>query len=152
MIKFIVIKEPHPMIKNIKSVFLSPEFYEIYAPCMFEPTYEKFQAKAERFVSDPSVSVLAYFEGERALGVIAAEESDEAVEILGIAVEESSRHRGIGSALANSVLRMFSKKLIAETDGDAVDFYRKNGFEVTEFTACYSGEITRYRCEKTEKL
>ena len=141
------------MIKNIKPVFSSPGFYEIYAPCMFEPAYEKFKAKAERFASDMSVSVFGYFEAERVLGVIAVEESEEAVEILGIAVKEAERHRGIGSEMADHVLKLFGKKLIAETDDGAVDFYRKNGFEVKKFTAFYGGEsVTRYGCEKQKIL
>ena len=141
------------MIRDIKPVFSSPKFYEIYAPCMFMPTCEKFKAKAERYVSDPSVSVFGYFEGEKALGVISVEESEDGVEILGIAVKAELRRRGIGSKLVGHVWNLFGKTLIAETDDDAVDFYRKNGFEVKKFTACYGGEsVTRYSCKKQKIL
>lgn len=36
----------------------------------------------------------------------------------------------------------------AETDNDAVGFYRKNGFSITEFSEIYDGEtVIRYKCE-----
>jgi len=39
----------------------------------------------------------------------------------------------------------------AETDNDAVGFYKKNNFSVTEFSECYDGEtVIRYKCELTQ--
>ena len=36
----------------------------------------------------------------------------------------------------------------AETDNDAVGFYRKNGFSIMEFSESYDREtVVRYKCE-----
>ena len=39
----------------------------------------------------------------------------------------------------------------AETDNDAVGFYQKNNFSITEFSEIYDGEtVIRYKCELTQ--
>ena len=51
--------------------------------------------------------------------------------VLDIAVNENCRKQGIGSALLSFVLENFNiLELTAETDDDAVGFYKKFGFTV----------------------
>ena len=46
-------------------------------------------------------------------------------------------------------LRFPNIKMNAETDRDAVVFYKKNGFQITEIQKNYNGEtVTRYLCVK----
>ncbi len=43
------------------------------------------------------------------------------------------------------------KSIFAETDKDAVEFYKKNSFEIEEFAENYDGEtIIRYKCKRTQ--
>lgn len=38
--------------------------------------------------------------------------------------------------------------IYAETDNDAVGFYRNNSFDITKFSENYNGEnVIRYKCE-----
>ena len=65
------------------------------------------------------------------------------VEILHISVAESSRGQGIGSKMVLALQSQYSMPLEAETDDDAVDFYRKCGFKTTSIQK-YG--VIRYTC------
>ena len=70
-------------------------------------------------------------------------------EIIGIAVDLSARSKGVGCYMINQVVKNYSLiSVYAETDNDAVGFYRKAGFIITEFPKTYNGEtVIRYKCE-----
>ena len=74
------------------------------------------------------------------------------IEIIGIAVDASARGKGIGSYMINQVINNYGLlSVYAETDNDAVGFYRKNNFSITEFSEIYDGEtVIRYKCELTQ--
>ena len=75
------------------------------------------------------------------------------VEILGIAVELSARGKGIGSYMIKQVIDNYDLSAVyAETDQDAVGFYRNIGFCVLEFSETYDEEtVIRYKCEFTKQ-
>ncbi len=127
--------------------------YEIYKQCMFMPTEEKFNKKIEQFLNDKSVKIFVCFNQGKAEGVIVVSfVAPNKIEIVGIAVDLSARNKGIGSYMINEVIKNYCLiSVYAETDNDAVDFYRKNGFCITEFSAIYDGQIfIRYKCELTK--
>ena len=114
------------------------------------PTEEKFNNKMNAFLLDNSVKILACFDQDEMVGVIVISflEQDK-IEILGIAVDLSVRSRGIGSYMINQVVNDYGLHFVyAETDSDAIAFYKNNGFSVTEFSKIYGGEnVIRYKCE-----
>ncbi|MBQ7038302.1 MAG: GNAT family N-acetyltransferase [Clostridia bacterium] len=135
------------MIKDIKSIFSNIEVYTVYSACMFEPTYEKFKAKARSFQKDSSVSIYGFFDGESIIGVIATRENKETIEIIGISVDNKDRNAGLGTKLIDYIRGNTDKQIVAETDCDAVGFYKKYGFHINEYTVSKSGEAyTRYLC------
>ena len=135
------------MIKNIKDILCSEEIYNIYSACMFEPTFDKFKLKTEQMQKDSSVSVYGYFSNEKIIGVISTQETDKTVEIIGIAVHTKERHSGIGTKLIDYVKDKSSKPIIAETDSDAVMFYKKYGFDIEEKIVSKSNiSYSRYVC------
>ena len=71
------------------------------------------------------------------------------IEIVGIAVDASARGQGIGSEMIRQVVNRYDLlSVYAETDGDAVNFYRKNGCRIEEFCETYGVDtVIRYRCE-----
>ncbi len=127
--------------------------YEIYKHCMFMPTEEKFNRKIDLFLNDNSIKVFACFSQGEIEGVIVISfvEQDK-IEIVGIAVDLSARDKGIGSYMINQVIKDYGLlSVYTETDNDAVGFYRKNGFSITEFSETYDGEtVVRYKCELTK--
>ncbi|WP_197061399.1 GNAT family N-acetyltransferase [Halobacillus sp. BBL2006] len=63
-----------------------------------------------------------------------------------IAVSPNYRNQGIGERMIEFFLEQYNlRELSAETDGDAVGFYQKLGFEVKCLGEKYKG-VTRYRC------
>ena len=124
--------------------------YEIYKHCMFLPTEEKFNNKIDTFLIDNSIKIFACFNRGEIVGVIVISFLERnKIEIIGIAVVLSVRSKGIGSYMINQTVTDYGLiSVYAETDNDAVGFYQKNGFSVTEFSEIYDGEkVVRYKCE-----
>ena len=124
--------------------------YEIYKHCMFMPTEEKFNNKVDLFLNDNSVKIFACFEQDKILGVMVVSFIEQKkIEIIGIAVDVSARGKGVGSYMINQVVNNYDLlSVYAETDNDAVGFYRKNDFCIEEFSETYGAEtVVRYKCE-----
>ena len=127
--------------------------YEIYKHCMFMPTEEKFNNKVDLFLNDNSVKIFACFEQDKIMGIMVVSfKEQKKIEIIGIAVDVSTRGKGIGSYMINQVINNYGLlSIYAETDNDAVGFYRNNGFSITEFSETYGAEtVVRYKCELTK--
>lgn len=127
--------------------------YEIYKHCMFMPSEEKFNKKIDRFLNDNSIKIFACFNQGEIEGVIVVSFVEQSkIEIIGIAVDLSARGKGIGSYIINQVINNYClHSVYAETDIDAVGFYQKNDFSITEFYKTYDGEaVVRYKCELTK--
>ena len=120
--------------------------YAIYASCMYDPTFEKYLLKIEQYLSNPQTRCFGAFASGKLSGILIIQ----CGKILGIAVEENTRRKGIGRALINHAALYFST-LSAETDDDAVDFYRACGFECTRFERTFPDRISiRYNCIKNK--
>ena len=135
------------MIKNIKDILCTQEIYNIYSACMFNPTFDKFKLKTEQMQNDSSVCVYGYFLNDKIIGVISTQETDKTVEIIGIAVVTKERHSGIGTKLIDYLKDKSQKPITAETDIDAVIFYKKCGFDIEEKIVSKSNiSYNRYLC------
>ena len=127
--------------------------YEIYKHCMFMPTKEKFNKKIDLFLNDNSVKIFACLSQTKIVGIIVVSFTEQyKVEIVGIAVDLPARGKGIGSYMINQLVNNYSLlSVYAETDNDAVGFYQKNNFRITEFSEIYDSEtVIRYKCELTK--
>lgn len=72
-------------------------------------------------------------------------------EIKHIAVLPDEHGSGIGSQMIQLVCaKHLLRKISAETDRDAVDFYRKYGFKIIKLGEKYPG-VERYKCEYKTK-
>ena len=81
----------------------------------------------------PGLSVIGVLEESRVVAFAALDPRAEPTVIEYIAVEEASQGRGHGSALVDAAREAGSGRAVyAETDDDAVDFYRRLGFAVAE--------------------
>lgn len=142
-----------------KSWLTSEEAFSIYAPCMYQPTYADYKALMEKYLSDPSVKIFVCdMDGEKAgilvlkeIEVAEGSETGDEAEILGIAVKENLREKGIGKEMIYQVMETEHLKTItAQTDDDAIGFYRKSGFEAERVVIEYpNGSVVRYNCSLT---
>jgi ribosomal protein S18 acetylase RimI-like enzyme len=128
--------------------FLSEEAYLLYAPCMYQPTYEDFKIQIEGFLNDSSVRIFVCENQDEKAGMMVLKYSNDVAEIIGISVSEKHRHHGIGRHMIQFVLKSESlERLEAQTDDDAVGFYRRCGFAVERIVVDYpDGSVVRYNC------
>jgi len=123
--------------------------YPIYRHCLYNPTPERFLQKVDGYLRDAAVRVYACRERGMIRGMLVAACTEPGyVELLGVAVDKKHRYRGVGAWMLRQLAELHASAVItAETDGDAVGFYRRCGFTVTPFTRVFDGQpVQRYRC------
>ena len=127
---------------------LSEEAYMLYAPCMYQPAYDDFKIQMEDLLNDQSVRVYVCENRGKKTGMVVLKFSDSGTEIIGIAVSEKLRRKGIGNHMIQYVMESEGlERLEAQTDDDSVGFYRKCGFAVERIVVDYpDGSVVRYNC------
>ena len=133
--------------ENLTDAIDTEEFQTILKQIVYKPTPEKFNRVLDKYRKDPNQMAFGFREGQRITGMIGLNfiEKD-AVEMTHIVVVPENRGQGIGRKLIEAVFKNFHlKKLIAETDQDAVGFYRCCGFGVKSLGEKYPG-TERFEC------
>ena len=123
---------------------LAESAYRVYAPCMYQPTPGKYKEKMEGYIADPSVTIFVCEYHDECAGLLVIKYK----EILGIAVREDCRRLGFGKLMINEAMRSKNLNSVrAQTDDDAVGFYRRCGFYVERREIEYpDGVVVRYDC------
>lgn len=131
-----------------KEWLLSEEAFHIYAPCMYQPTYAGYMEKIEEYLLDPSVEFYVCEDEGKKAGILVLSKDQQDAEIIGISVLDPSRKKGIGRYMISSVMNQENLECIkAQTDDDAVGFYRKCGFSDEMVEIEYpDGKAVRYNC------
>ena len=127
---------------------LSEEAFSIYASCMYHPTYDEYKTQMEDYLLDSSVKVFVSENRGRKTGMMVLKLSEAAAEIIGIAVSDNARRKGIGKQLIQRVMKSENLESVkAQTDDDSIGFYRKCGFSEERIVIEYSdGSVVRYKC------
>ena len=127
---------------------LSGDAFSIYASCMYHPTYEGYKAQMEDYLADSSVKVFVCANRSGKTGMIVLRSSEAAAEIIGIAVAEKARRKGFGKQLIRRVMESENLETVkAQTDEEAIGFYRKCGFSEERIVMEYpDGPAVRYNC------
>lgn len=136
------------LIIDVKEYFDSIELLDILAECVFNPTKERLKIRAERYMSNFHTSIYALKKDDMYIGIVVLDISNsKQIEILDFAVKKDLQKKGTGRKLINFCVGAFkSDSIIAETDDDAVGFYRKIGFSVKALGDKYDAGINRYLC------
>lgn len=136
-----------PQFRDVKKHIYNPMILKIMAASFFDPTPEKMAAKAEDFRQNESWRLFAWVANGEILGVCGIELYSDYIEILNIAVAEHSRHSGVGRAMIETLKAKYDMAIKAETDDDAIGFYKKCGFETTEiYKQCGDNPFRRWNC------
>ena len=127
---------------------LSEEAFSIYASCMYHPTYDEYKTQMEDYLLDSSVKVFVSENRGRKTGMMVLKLSEAAAKIIGIAVSDNARRKGIGKQLIQRVMKSENLESVkAQTDDDSIGFYRKCGFSEERIVIEYSdGSVVRYNC------
>ena len=127
---------------------LSEEAFSIYTSCMYHPTYKDYKAQMEDYMHDSSTKVFVCEDRGRKTGMMVLKLSEDADEIIGIAVSDNARRKGIGKQLIQSVMKLENLGSVkVQTDDDSIGFYRKCGFSEERIVIEYpDGSAVRYNC------
>ena len=127
---------------------LSKEAFSIYASCMYHPSYEEYKAQIEDYLHDSSVKVFVCENHGKKTGMMVLKLTEAAAEIIGIAVSDNARRKGIGKQLIQRVMETeHLERIKAQTDEDSIGFYRKCGFSEERIVKEYpDGAVVRYNC------
>lgn len=95
------------------------------------PVQEKVNSAAEMYRSDHH-RLMGYSLDDEIIGIIGYESlPDRVIKIHHLSVDPEFRGLGYGRGMILELIDLIEpKKIIAETDDDAVDFYRNIGFEI----------------------
>ena len=131
------------MFGDIKTLIDEPSVRHIISAAVFDNSEDGMNKWAEKVKSRESRQLYAWIENDSILGVCDYEAHSDFVEILTIAVAENARKRGVGSLMVTALQNMYHLSIEAETDDDAVGFYRKCGFDTAEI---FKYDVRRWTC------
>lgn len=132
-----------------KESVLTEEAYTVYRQCMYNPDYEAYIRKINAFFNDKNTEIFTCLNEDKIVGMLVLTiNGDNCAEIIGIAVHSSFQKQGVGSFMVReSANKMNLHMILAETDDDAVGFYKNMGFDITKEVKHYgNGSVDRYRC------
>lgn len=137
-------------IKSIKTEIINNvDFMNILKYSHYNPTQEKLEKIAKEYGQNSNVHPFGAFENNQLIGFIVIKNirgQHKYYEIIDISVQKQYRKLGIASKLIDYVIKNFDMvSLSAETDEEAVGFYKKYGFSVK--LAHVIENVSRYRCE-----
>ena len=122
-------KKVIPAFRDMKKHLDHPDIIKIMALSEYECSLERAAIKVQSYKNNEAGQLYGWVENGEILGVCSFLVHQTKVEIMGISVVEISRYFGIGSSMINALRTKYEMAIEAETDDDAVGFYRKCGFE-----------------------
>ena len=111
---------------------LSEEAFSIYASCMYHPTYNDYVGLMEDYLSDTSKKVFVYEDRGKKTGLMVLKISEDAAEIIGIAVSDNARRKGIGTQLIQRVMESEDLKSVNSTENAAFQMRESSLNTLTE--------------------
>ena len=136
-------------VREISEDVTAEKVYNIYKLCMYKPTFEKYIARIKSRQQQKDFTLYGCYRHDELIGIAGVRVHNQAIEITDIAVQENMQQKGIGRKMVEYLAGKYHLPLIAETDDDAVGFYRQCGFETTVvFTEKNNEYCRRYLCRR----
>ncbi len=137
---------------DIRSRLASPEVAELVDQLEYPPEIRRAKTAEilRKYQEHPEQPILAAESDGALVGFIGlCLQPPGAAVIQHIAVHHLHREQGIGRGMILEAFRIFSlRQVAAETDAEAVEFYRKIGFSVESLGEKYPG-VERFLCKLT---
>ena len=133
---------------DLKPRLDEPEVQHVLSLSMFNPSPENIARAVERCLGEEKRELWGVMDGGRILGAVQYYiRDDNVLYIASISVIEARRGQGIGRAMLDALKEQYSLPMELETDDDAVDFYRKCGFDAIAFEKTYGEDaVRRWKC------
>ncbi|MGF7048647.1 ribosomal protein S18 acetylase RimI-like enzyme [Paenibacillus sp. DS2015] len=134
------------MLINVKTYINKLEVTELLSYAVF-PDDKSLKAAIELYEGNDSLQLYGFEDEELLVGLIGFEmDAGRVITINHIAVLPENRLKGYGRGMLLELLEAQKPtQMIAETDEEAVDFYRNIGFVVYSLGEIYPG-VERFRC------
>ncbi len=130
---------------DIKEIITEPNILKLLAPSVYNPTEERLLNRAKKYQEDENANIYTYKEQDRYKGIVIFKIIYNSATILDIAIKPEHRGQGIGSKLIDFIFNHFNaQNITAETDDDAIGFYKKYGFTVADTKVEF--DTKRYVC------
>jgi len=130
---------------DIKEIITEPDILKLLAPSVYNPTEERLLNRAKKYGEDENSNIYAYKHNGQYKGIVIFKIANNSSTIHDIAVKPEYQGRGIGSKLIDFIFNRFGvQSITAETDDDAIEFYKKYGFSVVDVKAVFGTK--RYVC------
>jgi ribosomal protein S18 acetylase RimI-like enzyme len=138
-----------PLIVDLAGRLGSNEVRRVFLASGYPPDLAKVKAEQSiaRYKAHPEWEFFGAEINEQLVGTIGLERTaTKQAKIRSIAVLEDFRSQGVGTKLIRSMWDKFTLEVLcAETDRDAVDFYRRLGFDIQSLGEKYPG-TERFWC------
>lgn len=133
------------LICDVKGIITEPNILRLLAPSVYNSTEERLLNRAKKYQEDEETNVYVYKEDNEYNGIVVFEIVNNSATILDIAVKPEYQGQGTGSKLIDFIFNSFNaQNITAETDDDAIEFYKKYGFIVADTKVEF--DIKRYVC------
>lgn len=130
--------------KEVKALKIECDMWNLLSLATSEKNIEQ---EYKSYIDWPTKKLYHYFLAGESAGCIGVELlSQSRCEIKHIAVSPKHRNKRVGSNMITFILKEYSLSTVwAETDSDAVNFYKHFGFEVKSLGEKYPG-VERFQC------
>lgn len=130
--------------KEIKSCSLQPDLRKLLS---YATSENKVQFEYDLYCQSSVHKLYGYYLEDKVIGCIGLEFLEQSrCEIKHIAVSPNHRGKGIGSIMIDFVKdKHFLSFISAETNKDAVNFYKNLGFKIVSLGEKYPG-VERFKC------
>ena len=130
---------------DVKEIITEPDILKLLAPSVYNPTEKRLLNRAKKYQEDKSTNIYAYKHNGEYKGIVIFKIINNSATILDIAVKPEHRGQGIGSKLIDFIFNYFNaQNITAETDDDAIGFYKRYGFIVADTKVEF--DTKRYVC------
>ena len=130
---------------GIKEITSESDIFKLLAPSVYNPTQERLLNRAKKYQENENTNIYAYKDNGEYKGIVVFNIAKSSATILDIAVKPEYQGQGIGSKLIDFIFNSFNaRNITAETDDDAIGFYKRYGFTVADTKVKF--DTKRYVC------
>lgn len=130
----------------VKAKKIDGQIFQLFSLCMYKADSKKIQETFDQCIEDKDKDLYLWQENMVTVGLISLSVHGDKIVINHIACLPSMRHKKIATRLVDAIKASYSDRpLEAETDDDALGFYRARGFAIESLGEKYPG-IVRYVC------